>query len=315
MYINQFSETVNRRFLTQEAGWGPSSRGTEYRRIGARRNRAIQPGGWRCPSPWGTWGRACSQPGRGRPGSLGFRISSQRPSAASLSVGSGGRRLDGAPQWKSVSAAKDSGLLKRKSGVFLWDPANSAERQQALLSAVGSGRRRGERGEPVTAGQRSRQTRGKRREEVGGEKRRREKWVCFWDCEIWGPSLVRGSRMECKAGCWGSGRTWTAKANLCLRGRTQLEGGKRRRRRKHAFIFLCLFLVLFVCCFLYRAQQKVNQPILWSGEHPTFNGYKRACIYSFFFFEINSAAPLLSPPPLFISFPTLNSDIPFSQQP
>ena len=105
------------------------------------------------------------------------------------------------PQWKSVSAAKDSGLLKRKSGVFLWDPANSAERQQALLSAVGSGRRRGERGEPVTAGQRSRQTRGKRREEVGGEKRRREKWVCFWDCEIWGPSLVRGSRMECKAGC------------------------------------------------------------------------------------------------------------------
>ena len=103
-------------------------------------------------------------------------------------------------------------------------------------------------------------------------------------------------------------------------GEPLLEGkdstGRRQKEEKtKACLYLCLFLVLFVCCFLYRAQQKVNQPILWSGEHPTFNGYKRACIYSFFFFEINSAAPLLSPPPLFISFPTLNSDIPFSQQP
>ena len=37
-------------------------------------------------------------------------------------------------------------MLKRKSEDDFWDSANSAERQQALLPAVGSGRRRGERG-------------------------------------------------------------------------------------------------------------------------------------------------------------------------
>lgn len=315
----------SRRLLTQEAGWGPSSRGTEIRRIAVDHTalsllREAEPS-------YPTWGLAMPQAlgqlgtsvfaARAPPAGLS-RVPSPEPKIKrrlALSVGPDGRRLDRPRQWRSVSGAKDSGLLKRKSWDSLWDPAYSAGRP-ALLPAVGSRRRRAEPGEPEAAGQRSGRTGGKRREAVGGEKRRREKWVSFRDREIRGPSLGRGSRMEARPAAGGlEGRgPWTAKPNLCLRGRTRLEEGRKRGRRKHAFIFLCLFLFLFVCSFLYRAQ-KGNQPILWSGEHPTFNGYKRACIYPFFFFEINSAAPLPSPPPPFFSFPTLNSDIPFSQHP
>lgn len=128
----------------------------------------------------------------------------------------------------------------------------------------------GSEGEPMTAGQRSRQTRGKRRKEVEGEKRRREKWVSFRDCEIWGPSLVRDSRTEHKASCWGSGRTRAvdSEGEPLLAGKD--SAGRREEEKTKASLNFSVFISVFACVLFSlpsAAKRQSADTLVWGASN------------------------------------------------